>query len=92
MEPRKNVAFEGADAVVLAEGCTEAPNGLAQRSLRGLRAGHASIGVSQEPGRSCRLHQKTGAGEPGEINPGPHLDRQPGCVERTRLTGGGIRS
>lgn len=49
-------------------------------------------GVSQEPGRSCRLHQKQGAGESEVINPGRHPDLLPGCLERTQRKGGGIRA
>ncbi len=47
-----------AQAVTRVEGSTEALYGLASRFHRGRRARHVSMGVLQEPGRSCRLHRR----------------------------------
>jgi hypothetical protein len=40
---------------MVAEGNISAQNGITPKSCRGPRAGHAHIGVLQEPGRSCHL-------------------------------------
>ena len=72
IEPRKIFTVAGADAVPTAEGSIGwAENGLAHRSRRGRRAGHARTGVPQEPGKPCRLHVHGRNGATGITNPRP---------------------
>jgi hypothetical protein len=59
IEPRKSFTVVGADTFIAVEGrIVFAVLGLARRSHRGLWAGHAHIGVPQEPGRSDRLREE----------------------------------